>query len=100
MKQTFAAKLKEQREAAGLSQAELAKRAGLHTQAVAKLEQGIRDPAFATVQVLASALGVSVAVFEETAPSSAPAAAVPAKPRGRPRKPPSGDPKPSRRKRT
>jgi transcriptional regulator with XRE-family HTH domain len=69
MPPTFAQRLKELRAAAGLSQAQLAQRAGLNPFGVAKLEQGVREPAFATVQALARALGVSVSKFEDTAPA-------------------------------
>jgi transcriptional regulator with XRE-family HTH domain len=56
--------LKELREAAGLSQAELAKRAGMHRFGVSKLEQGLRGPSWSTVQALAAALGVKCGAFE------------------------------------
>ena len=39
----FARRLKELRETAGLTQDELAQRAGLYKFSVAKLEQGVRD---------------------------------------------------------
>jgi putative transcriptional regulator len=55
----FAAKLRAIREAAGVSQAELADRAGLNRFGVAKLEQGVREPGWATVVALARALGVT-----------------------------------------
>jgi transcriptional regulator with XRE-family HTH domain len=56
--ETFAAKLKRLRETAGLSQPQLAERAGMNRFGVAKLEQGVREPSWATVQALAKALGV------------------------------------------
>jgi transcriptional regulator with XRE-family HTH domain len=59
----FAATLKSLRASAGLTQEQLAERAGLHLGAVFKLEQGRREPAWATVQALAAALGVSCEVF-------------------------------------
>lgn len=59
----FATKLIELREAAGLSQTELGKRAGITKQAVSHLERGIREPTWGTVQVLAQALGVECQVF-------------------------------------
>jgi transcriptional regulator with XRE-family HTH domain len=61
----FAARLKELREAAGLTQRELAERAGLHHFAIAKLEQGLREPAWKTVQAIAAALGVNCHAFEK-----------------------------------
>jgi len=61
---TFAERLKQLREAAGLTQSELAERAGMNRFGVAKLEQGVREPSWATVQVLAEALGVDCAAFQ------------------------------------
>src|SRR3989442_261540 len=62
---TFAGRLKELREAAGLTQGQLADRAGMNQFGVAKLEQGVREPSWATVQALAPALGVAVTAFIE-----------------------------------
>jgi transcriptional regulator with XRE-family HTH domain len=59
----FAARLKELREAAGMTQQQLAEQAGMHKLSVAKLEQGIREPGWATVQMLANALGGSTEAF-------------------------------------
>lgn len=59
----FAERLKELRAGSGLSQQALADRAGMHVQAVAKLEQGLREPSWATVQALATALDVGVEAF-------------------------------------
>jgi transcriptional regulator with XRE-family HTH domain len=78
----FGERLKVLRAERGLSQAQLAERAGLHKLGVAKLEQGHREPAWGTVVALAKALGVSCAAFEGVT-------ATPARPpagRGRPRK--------------
>src|SRR5215475_15119136 len=61
--QGFASRLKSLREQAGLSQAELADLAGMNRFGVAKLEQGVREPSWATVQALARALGVEVGEF-------------------------------------
>jgi transcriptional regulator with XRE-family HTH domain len=62
---TFARRLRELRVAAGLSQYELAKRAGLTSQAINRLEgrEG-RDPSWSTVQRLARALGLPVGAFD------------------------------------
>jgi transcriptional regulator with XRE-family HTH domain len=60
----FGARLRELREAAGLTQLGLAQKAGLHREAVGQLERGTRHPAWETVLALAEALGVSVAAFE------------------------------------
>jgi transcriptional regulator with XRE-family HTH domain len=72
----FAEKLKTLREAAGLTQGELATRAKLHLGAIFKLEQGAREPSWATVQAVAKALGVDCQAFESEAGKAA----------GRPRK--------------
>src|SRR5262245_28940275 len=96
----FAARLKELREGAGLTQPQLAERAGLSKAGVADLEQGRREPSWATAVALAEALGVDCLAFlQEPAerpetgrgrppkradkPESKPAAKGP---RGRPRK--------------
>jgi transcriptional regulator with XRE-family HTH domain len=79
---TFAARLKELREAAGLSQSQLAERAGMHRFGVSKLEQGLREPSWATVQAIASALGVSCESFQQPAAE---------RPAAKPGRPPKGD---------
>jgi transcriptional regulator with XRE-family HTH domain len=62
----FAARLKQLRAEAGLSQAELARKAGMHPRGVAKLEQGERpSPSWDTVRALARALGVSCEAFDD-----------------------------------
>ena len=76
----FAARLRELRAAAGLTQRELAERAGMHPQSLVKLENEDREPTWATVLVLAAALGVKVQAFTVEPKETAPA------PRGRPRK--------------
>ncbi len=80
----FAEKLKRLRESAGLSQQQLADRAGMNRFGVAKLEQGVREPSWATVQVLAKALGVDCLAFADAPGESV--VAVPEPKRGRPRK--------------
>jgi putative transcriptional regulator len=59
----FAGRLKALREAAGLTQKELADRAGFHHFSVAKLEQGVQEPTWPTVLALARALGVNCLAF-------------------------------------
>ncbi len=78
----FHGRLRELREAAGLTQGELAERAGLSIAGVTQLEQGRRKPAWETVQKLAIALGVGIEAFNEPAESDE------KRERGRPRKPP------------
>jgi transcriptional regulator with XRE-family HTH domain len=60
----FARRLKELREAAGLTQAQLAERCGLHLSTVFKLEQGRRAPAWDTVQILCRGLNLPCTAFE------------------------------------
>jgi transcriptional regulator with XRE-family HTH domain len=60
----FGAKLKAAREAAGLTQQQLADRAGMYVHNIAKMERGVREPTWPTALKLAKALGVSVAAFE------------------------------------
>jgi transcriptional regulator with XRE-family HTH domain len=67
---TFADRLKELRDAAKMTQHELAARSGVHRQTIATLEAGERVPNWDTVQALAGALGVSVTAFE-TQPAEA-----------------------------
>lgn len=81
----FAAKLRALREAAGLTQAQLAERSGMNQFGVAKLEQGLREPSWASVMTLANALGVSCEAFAESF-TETPPVEEPRSP-GRPRKP-------------
>ncbi len=81
---SFAARLREARADAKMTQHELAERSGVHRQTIARLELGTREPTWQTVQLLAGALGVDCRVFGD--PSLQPPAAEPSKPRGRPRK--------------
>jgi transcriptional regulator with XRE-family HTH domain len=76
----FNARLRELREAANLSQAELAERAGLSKGGIADLEQNRNRPTWDSVQKLAVALGVSCEAFNEPAESDE------KRERGRPRK--------------
>jgi transcriptional regulator with XRE-family HTH domain len=57
------AKLRELREAAGSSQDELARLAGVSQQGVAHWEAGEREPRYGAAAALAKALGVGVEVF-------------------------------------
>jgi DNA-binding XRE family transcriptional regulator len=59
----FAAALKRLREESGLSQAALADRAGMNVFGIAKIEQGLREPGWATVLKLSAALGVECTAF-------------------------------------
>jgi transcriptional regulator with XRE-family HTH domain len=79
----FANRLGNLRREAGLTQQQLAERAGIHKLTVAKLEQGIREPSWATVLVLANALEVNCLAFTEDGTLSGPTQK---RPRGRPPK--------------
>lgn len=78
----FAGRLRELREAAGLTQQQLAERAGVSARTVSSLEQAVYVATWPTVLALATALGVNTSAFE-----SAPAAK-PQRRRGRPKKNP------------
>lgn len=71
---SFAARLRQLREEAGISQYELARRSGLTNQSISLLEKGDREPTWDTVRKLARGLGVSVAAFdvEDEPPPPAP----------------------------
>src|SRR5260370_7419549 len=89
----FGGRLKAVREGAGVSQEELARRAGCSTFTVSRLERGAQEPNWPLVLALARALGVSCEAFV-----GPPAAGRPAPRRGRPRKATAGptDPRPQR----
>ncbi len=61
----FAGRLKELRVGAGLTQAGLAERAKMSKAGIADLEQGRREPAWATVVALAEGLSVTCQAFLE-----------------------------------
>src|SRR5262245_39349137 len=93
----FGKRLRELREQAQLTRAELAERAGLHLQGVVKIERAEREPGWSTVLALAAALGVDCTAFQQepadrsdTGPGRPPRAkgVTPAtrRPRGRPKK--------------
>jgi transcriptional regulator with XRE-family HTH domain len=97
----FAGRLRELRESAGLTQEQLAERAGMAWRTITHLEGGDRKPTWETVLALCVALGVDCREFakEPTQPHEPkrgrppkPAAEQPGpeRPRGRPRKAPDG----------
>lgn len=57
---TFSARLRAARERAGLSQADLAAKAGFQPSAISHFENARREPAFDTLKILADALGVPI----------------------------------------
>jgi transcriptional regulator with XRE-family HTH domain len=85
------ARLRLLREQAGLTQAQLAQRAGLHLSAVTRIEQGLRSPTLDSASALASALGVKVDDLLAPMPDSA----GPRRERGRPPKARPAEPAPS-----
>ncbi|MCW7553874.1 MULTISPECIES: helix-turn-helix domain-containing protein [Endozoicomonas] len=64
-KQQFGRKLKELRKQQGLSQEELAHRAGLHNPDISEIEHGQRNPTLMTMHRLAQALDVEIKIFFE-----------------------------------
>ena len=81
---SFAEQLKLIREQKGLSQYSLAKLTGLSKQALSRLELGEREPTWATVQLIAAALGTDCRAFAN--PNLELPVTEPAKLPGRPRK--------------
>jgi transcriptional regulator with XRE-family HTH domain len=87
---TFGNRLRELREAAGLTQKQLAGKAGVALRTVSSLEQALYEPVWSTALALARALGVEVQAFvvPPTYQGGGPAftAAPQKRGRGRPRK--------------
>lgn len=77
----FAARLRELRAAAELTQFELAVKADLQPNTIARLERGTMHPTWASVRALAAALGVGVEAFAKP-----PTRAIPPTGPGRPKK--------------
>src|SRR5208282_3345385 len=96
---TFGARFKELREAAGLSQAALAGRAGISPRAVSHWEQGLRDPGWQNVLSLAAVLGVPVGAFTQ-APASTPEPRRGRPPKATPSTPPAAELQAAKRART
>jgi DNA-binding XRE family transcriptional regulator len=87
----FGARLRELREGAGLTQKELADRAGLSQNAVSQWEQGNREPLVSNAMTLAEVLGCDIAdLFKSPSPGT--------KPAGRGRPPRGGPPRRGRRR--
>lgn len=66
------------RESLGLSQEELAQRAGLHRTYVSDIERGARNPSLKTLCRLAEGLGITTAQLIKEAESSIPSEGLPA----------------------
>ena len=60
----FGSRLRQLREAAGLTQEQLGERAGMQYQSIAKYERGAVEPTWPNVVKLAEALGVDVGAFQ------------------------------------
>jgi transcriptional regulator with XRE-family HTH domain len=82
---TFAERLRELREKAGLTQAQLAENSGLPLGSIRNYEQGQREPYWTAVFRLAEALGVAADAFARCVDES-PLAAKPRRARPRARK--------------
>jgi len=67
LKSGLGAAIKRERSNLGISQGELAERAGLHRTYVSDVERGTRNPSIQSVEKLARALHVSVAKLYERA---------------------------------
>jgi len=60
-------RVRQLRTASGFTQAQLAERAGMATQAVSRIERGERSPTLETLDKLAAALGVGLAELADPA---------------------------------
>lgn len=69
--ESFAERLVQARESAGLSQSQLARASGLHPSHVCRLESGERTPTVGNIACLATALGCSPAWLTGWAESGA-----------------------------
>jgi transcriptional regulator with XRE-family HTH domain len=61
----FGGRLRELREAAGLTQQQLADRVGCSWEAVSRWERSVREPGWSQILALAAALGVECTAFTE-----------------------------------
>jgi transcriptional regulator with XRE-family HTH domain len=59
----FGANVKRERGRAGLSQEQLADRAGFHATEISRLERGVRDPRLDTIVRISRGLGVAPSVL-------------------------------------
>jgi CheY-like chemotaxis protein len=69
LKTLLGAAIRAQRSALGISQEELAYRAGLHRTYISDLERGARNPSIESIEKLAGALQVSISTLFEQTPS-------------------------------
>ena len=68
LKIVFGSAVKTKRSALGISQEELADRAGLHRTYVSDIERGARNPSLQSIEKLASALDLSISTLFERTP--------------------------------
>jgi transcriptional regulator with XRE-family HTH domain len=66
LQEAFGRRIRDLRKARGLSQEELAERAGLHRTYVGGIERGERNPSLNNIGQIARALGVSIHDFFDT----------------------------------
>lgn len=59
-KKTLAAIIRNAREASGLTQLEIANKAGVHPNTIAKIERGIQEPSYPTLKKLAKVLDIDL----------------------------------------
>jgi transcriptional regulator with XRE-family HTH domain len=79
----FARRLRELRTERGISQDELARRTGVHSTAVGRLERGTRDPQLTTILRIARGLGVQPGMLLDNLAGGSPPRPLPAdRPRG------------------
>lgn len=64
---SFAARLRELREASGLTPAALAQKAGMSRPVYHRIEAGQRLPSWASLRAIRNALGCSLAAFDDCA---------------------------------
>ena len=60
VRERFGYAVKNRREAAGLTQEELAEKAGIHRTYLSEIERGTRNPSLVNIERLAAALSVSL----------------------------------------
>ena len=71
MEQTYGARLKALREAIGLTQEELAEKAGLEPYAIKRMESGYLEPGMGQMARIAGALGIKTTVLAGFTPPAA-----------------------------
>jgi CheY-like chemotaxis protein len=70
IKKSFGTSARMWRSRRGISQEELAERAGLHRTYVSDIERGARNPSLESINKLADALGISIAAFFSATPDA------------------------------